>query len=201
MKEKTENPKLVYEFEGGPCALFWENPSLFGPEYKDEGMKSIVLEACKNHSIFHEHKIIPTIAAVVWEKMHLYKSCEECDECSEDNCPKSEEVVGEKGSGMQLVETLEGWFIDIGKCTPSVKVIEIDIAKEGKLMPCAPDVCQECGVDHKPDMPHKAQSLYYQYKFYKEHGRWPTWEDALTHCTPEMQAWWRKELRERGVKL
>lgn len=74
------------------------------------------------------------------------------------------------------------------------------MAKEGKLMPCAPDVCQECAVKHEPDMPHNAQSLYYQYKFYQQHGRLPTWEDALAHCKPEVQAWWKKELRELGVK-
>ena len=77
-----------------------------------------------------------------------------------------------------------------------VKVI--DLVKEGILLPCAPDVCQECAVDHSPEMPHNAQSLYYQYKFYQQHGRFPTWEDAMEHCSSEMQEFWKEELSKLG---
>jgi len=77
----------------------------------------------------------------------------------------------------------------------------INLAKEGTLMPCAPNVCQECAVDHAPEMPHNQQSLYYQYKFYQQHGRWPTWEDALAHCAPEMQDAWKEALRKREVMI
>lgn len=80
-------------------------------------------------------------------------------------------------------------------------VKEIDLIKEGTLMPCAPDDCQECAVRHDPEMPHDRQSLYYQYKFRQQHGRWPAWEDAMAHCTPQMQAWWKKELRLRGIEI
>jgi hypothetical protein len=69
------------------------------------------------------------------------------------------------------------------------------------LLPCAKDVCQECAVDHEPEQPHNQQSLYYQYKFYAEHGRWPTWEDAMAHCSPEIQRLWKTELEKRGIKL
>lgn len=62
------------------------------------------------------------------------------------------------------------------------------------LLPPAPDVCQECAVDHAHDQPHNAQSLYYQQRFYATHGRYPTWSDALAHCTPEVQALCRREL-------
>ena len=138
MKEKTENPRIIYEFEGGPLCLFWENPQLFGPEYKSDYVKPLVLHACKDHSVFREHNITPTLEAVVWQEVPLAISCEECDECSEETCPKSIEEVGEKGSGMQLGEVLVGWFIDLSKCTPNIKVI--DMAKEGILLPCAPDL-------------------------------------------------------------
>ena len=67
------------------------------------------------------------------------------------------------------------------------------------LLPPKPDVCQECAVDHDPLLPHNAQSLYYQYSFYAEHGRWPTWKDALAHCEPEMQQFWEEALREKGA--
>lgn len=60
--------------------------------------------------------------------------------------------------------------------------------------------CAECGVVHAPELPHNAQSLFYQYSFREQHGRWPTWKDALAHCTPEMQKFWRAGLRKAGVK-
>jgi len=64
------------------------------------------------------------------------------------------------------------------------------------LLPCAPEVCQQCAVDHAPEAAHNALSIYYQYKFYGEHGRWPTWKDAIAHCSPEVQAFWEQELRK-----
>lgn len=69
------------------------------------------------------------------------------------------------------------------------------------MLPPDPDVCQECAVEHEPEMPHNQQSLFYQYKFYNEHGRWPTWLNSMAHCTEEMQALWRIELLKRGVQL
>ena len=69
------------------------------------------------------------------------------------------------------------------------------------LMPAAPGTCPECAVDHPPELPHNQQSLFYQYKFYNEHGRWPTWEDAMAHCSEDMKEFWRIELRRRGVEI
>lgn len=66
------------------------------------------------------------------------------------------------------------------------------------LLPPAPDVCQECAVKHAPEEPHDATSLYYQYSFKAEHGRYPTWKDALAHCSEELKAAWTKELKRRG---
>lgn len=62
----------------------------------------------------------------------------------------------------------------------------------GRLQPWTllkpdPSKCQECGADHKPDFPHNRDSLYYQYNFYDQHGRWPTWDDATEHVAPEMK--------------
>ena len=42
--------------------------------------------------------------------------------------------------------------------------------------------CPECAVKHDPEQPHNRDSLTYQYKFYDQHGRWPTWADAMAHC-------------------
>lgn len=67
------------------------------------------------------------------------------------------------------------------------------------LMPPAPGKCQTCAVEHALEQPHNAQSLFYQYAFYAEHGRWPTWADAIAHCTSEMQAFWKKALLDIGA--
>lgn len=70
------------------------------------------------------------------------------------------------------------------------------------LLSKAPEgTCLMCAVKHPPEQPHNLQSLCYQYKFYDEHGRWPTWEDAMAHCPEEIKEFWRQALKERGVPL
>ncbi|MCD8286470.1 MAG: hypothetical protein LUD50_04530 [Clostridia bacterium] len=64
-----------------------------------------------------------------------------------------------------------------------------------------PGTCPECGVVHDPAQPHNKDSLTYQYNFYDEHGRWPTWRDAMAHCAPEIQEAWCQALTEKGAKL
>lgn len=68
------------------------------------------------------------------------------------------------------------------------------------LMPPAPGKCQVCAVNHDPRTAHNAQSLYYQVAFHAATGRYPTWADAVAHCTPDMQAQWKGHLvnHERG---
>lgn len=72
---------------------------------------------------------------------------------------------------------------------------------EFKLVPPHPDACQVCGrmPAHEPEQPHDASRLHYKYWFYFQHKRWPTWKDAMAHCTPAMQVAWEKELRARGA--
>ncbi|MFA6321649.1 MAG: hypothetical protein WCY36_07330 [Candidatus Omnitrophota bacterium] len=67
------------------------------------------------------------------------------------------------------------------------------------LMPCAPDVCQECAVKHEVWQAHNYQSIYFQYKFHAEHNRWPTWRDAIAHCPEDVQKQWREKLIAMGA--
>jgi hypothetical protein len=70
-----------------------------------------------------------------------------------------------------------------------------------KLMPARRGACPICDhyPAHAPDEPHNPQMLYYQYAFYGEHGRWPTWKDAIAHCPPDVQRRWEAELRASGA--
>lgn len=61
--------------------------------------------------------------------------------------------------------------------------------------------CQECATKHEPEQPHNQQSLTYQYKFYDQHGRWPTWADAMAHCTDEIKTFWIEELKKHGAEV
>lgn len=67
------------------------------------------------------------------------------------------------------------------------------------ILPPPKDTCQVCAVKHEPELPHNAQSMFYQYNFYNEHGRWPTWKDAIEHCDDAMKELWKKELIAKGV--
>ena len=52
-----------------------------------------------------------------------------------------------------------------------------------QLLPSPPGVCPICATDHRPELPHNALSMYYQFRFYGVRGRWPTWADAVAHRT------------------
>lgn len=67
------------------------------------------------------------------------------------------------------------------------------------LLPPAPDTCPICATKHKDDQPHNGQSMYYQYRFYGQAGRWPTWADAIAHCSELVRALWKRALVERGL--
>lgn len=67
------------------------------------------------------------------------------------------------------------------------------------MLPAAPGTCEECATEHSADQPHNQGSLFYRMKFHAEKGRWPTWEDAMAHCSEEVKLLWKEELRKRGV--
>ena len=69
------------------------------------------------------------------------------------------------------------------------------------LLPAKSGKCPECATAHEPELPHNQQSLFYQYNFYGKHSRWPTWADAMAHCTPEMKTIWIRELATFGVQV
>lgn len=74
-----------------------------------------------------------------------------------------------------------------------------------RMLPGAPGTCEWCYIKHDPDQPHNQQSLPYQMKFKAIKGRYPTWSDAMAHCTPEIQERWRvgiiKEMKAHGLEI
>lgn len=70
-----------------------------------------------------------------------------------------------------------------------------------RLQPAPPGTCPECATKHEAEQPHNAQSMFYQYAFYGQHGRWPTWADAMQHCSAEIQQHWIKELEKYGISI
>lgn len=67
------------------------------------------------------------------------------------------------------------------------------------LLPAPADACQECAVKHEPSFPHNRDSLFYQMHFRKEHGRWPTWADAIAHCDERAKPAIKALLEREGV--
>lgn len=64
-----------------------------------------------------------------------------------------------------------------------------------------PGTCPICAVEHDPRLPHNKDSLAYQYKFYDQHGRFPSWADAMAHCDQTVKDAWIKELEARGIDV
>lgn len=66
------------------------------------------------------------------------------------------------------------------------------------LLPPEEGVCPICATAHGPDQPHNQQSLYYQYRFYGVRKRWPTWADAVAHCSQFIKDQWTITLKTMG---
>ncbi|WP_342505660.1 hypothetical protein [Sporosarcina sp. FSL K6-2383] len=69
----------------------------------------------------------------------------------------------------------------------------IDNVPEGK--------CKVCATGHSEDQPHNQQSIHYQYKFYDENGRWPTWNDAMKHCSDDVKKYWSNALKSKDIDI
>ena len=61
--------------------------------------------------------------------------------------------------------------------------------------------CNQCGVFHSPLSPHYKDSPKYQKYFHDKYGRYPSWLDAMDHCTQEIKSLWVEELRKRDIDV
>lgn len=72
---------------------------------------------------------------------------------------------------------------------------------QAMVMPVRPGLCQECGSQHDLTAPHNRDSLRYQMLFHGEHGRYPSWADAMAHCPDNVKALWTDALTQHGVDV
>ncbi len=68
------------------------------------------------------------------------------------------------------------------------------------LLPAKKGTCPECATIHEKEEPHNL-CLFYQYSFYAVHGRWPTWKDAMAHCSDEVKEITTTVLKEHGIEV
>jgi hypothetical protein len=87
----------------------------------------------------------------------------------------------------------------MGKCPNQPQGPTFVEAQPMMLLPPRPDRCQTCATKHAPGEPHNAQSMYYLVSFAREHGRSPTWADAMAHCDETTRAAWTAELKKLGA--
>lgn len=75
--------------------------------------------------------------------------------------------------------------------------------RPGKTVIPAPreGACRVCGEIHGRGEAHNRDSLLYQHKFRMNHGRYPTWEDAMGHCGKAARDRMIKRLERHGIHL
>ncbi len=69
------------------------------------------------------------------------------------------------------------------------------------ILPPKSGACPYCASVHDPAEPHNKNSLYYQHRFHADNGRYPTWADAMKHCSEITKAHFRAELAKRGITV
>jgi hypothetical protein len=107
----------------------------------------------------------------------------------------------------RLMDTSNKPSRPVRKLAATVETVDVETGKVVKtapvawgVMPPKKGLCQICAVDHLPEDPHNAQSLYYQMCFQNQVGRAATWADATAHCTEKMQASWKYLLRKNWTE-
>lgn len=72
---------------------------------------------------------------------------------------------------------------------------------EVRILPPTKSTCPICADRHAKHEPHNRNSLYYQMRFFRKHGRLPRWADALDDTSEMTRAYWMGEMIKKGVRL
>jgi len=54
--------------------------------------------------------------------------------------------------------------------------------------------CEQCSDYHPNDLPHNLNSETYQTNFFRLNGKFPTWDDAMSHCKEEVKLAWKASM-------
>ena len=76
-----------------------------------------------------------------------------------------------------------------------------DSMDEIKITAPVPGACPICATKHDAHDPHDRDSLYYQNQFFKANKRFPSWWDAMSHCTDMTKTVWVDKLKKHGIIL
>lgn len=115
--------------------------------------------------------------------------------------PEIEDLKTEEQEYAQCIAELEALGVSINEGSGG-NIDAVKGALEGwTILPAPEGTCPVCATQHDPEDAHNAQSLFYQYTFFGAHDRWPTWEDAMSHCTEDRKKMWREELTLRGIDV
>ena len=71
---------------------------------------------------------------------------------------------------------------------------------EVRILPLSRWKCPICADRHTEKEPHNRNSLYFQMRFFQDHRCSPTWGDCLSGLSPLMKAYWRMEMKKKGVR-
>jgi hypothetical protein len=148
-------------------------------------------------------------------EQHPLLWCGVCTHCLEETRILEDDLLQRISAlGEEKIQQLQidgAFTAECGKCATEVTIKRTDMRvvsfSRWQVLPAPEGVCPDCGVDHDPREPHDAQSLLYLYRWRSHEAqagreeRWPSWRDAMTHCTPEMQAAWIEELTTRGIDV
>lgn len=69
------------------------------------------------------------------------------------------------------------------------------------LFPLPEGICPQCGIFHEYHEPHQVNTVHYQVWFKRKHGRYPTAQDAVAHCSARTKLDWLKYLHESPSKI
>lgn len=81
----------------------------------------------------------------------------------------------------------------------NVRVVEVPMSA-WMLLPARAGTCAWCATEHEPELPHNRFSIYWGIKFKLAHGRDPTPDDAMAHCSAEVRAAWLEAEARAGVR-
>jgi hypothetical protein len=143
------------------------------------------------------------------EEIFWLGNCDQCGSHYEVIESTLREVYAQELAGRDLAADKE-MLANCGDCGDSMiltrQIVRVVPFSHWAVLPAASG-CPECGREHELELPHDLHSLTYQYRFRSlevqagREERWPTWWDAMRHCSQDTRTRWVSALKDHGVEL